>query len=587
MVLLISCIQYLLCGAASLVAKQYPFVVGDLHGKVRVSSEWKVGGKVNRGSHLFDQDPTTSWAPDPSDPDPTILITFARKAPFEGVAFEFGWKESQFRYLMNLPIDPFYQRTKIYGIRKADSIELEFVAEVPRVRCSPGFPFDGSTQKRMSRMDVLPYEFRNDTIRIKTNNTIAEIRFLRSDSASSWIAPPSIKSLMRSNRWPSQIPFPVQNICALKSTTWGCSELEKLKSFGLCSPYLLSKNVWSNFKRVMSGVWNPYLSYRLYQDSGRREVWLPRAAWEWESVDMDEDGVDIRPLAELYKNRDDRTQFSYPVLKISTSGGIDSGFFTNPYALEKGPEWVHQYSVAQRELIDTSGVIQDTQSIRIGGQVWMKRNLYQSSQNKSSICLGMSVKDTGKWNRNCIEYGRLYSYRNVKSICPTNWHVPSPKEWMVLFRFIQAHGSSKFAIHRLNHFGADSKLGSGMELLSPLRWVDHPDSSWDPWGFDAKMVQIFPPPQSGVSIVRSYWDAELLAKFPQFMSSGIAHVETNEKNGCNSDPIPECYDIPAVQLGVEKGDSEAISDIEQSQKDLRMNVQIEPGLYFPVRCIHD
>lgn len=66
-------------------------------------------------------------------------------------------------------------------------------------------------------------------------------------------------------------------------------------------------------------------------------------------------------------------------------------------------------------------------------QVWMAENLNYATE--GSRCYDNQ-------DSNCVKYGRLYPWEDVKDACPEGWHLPSTKEFNVLF---DAVGGEKYA----------------------------------------------------------------------------------------------------------------------------------------------
>ncbi|SDB90641.1 FISUMP domain-containing protein [Williamwhitmania taraxaci] len=92
---------------------------------------------------------------------------------------------------------------------------------------------------------------------------------------------------------------------------------------------------------------------------------------------------------------------------------------------------------------------QDFETIKIGSQVWMAKNL--------------SVEVPGSWcydnnPENCKKYGRLYTYEAALKACPKGWHLPSSAEWSVLANFL---GGEDVA-------GKALKIGGKSAMMLPL-----------------------------------------------------------------------------------------------------------------------
>ena len=60
----------------------------------------------------------------------------------------------------------------------------------------------------------------------------------------------------------------------------------------------------------------------------------------------------------------------------------------------------------------------------IGLQVWMAENLNYNSDNS---CIYEDEKNNSK------TYGRLYNWETAQDVCPDDWHLPTVKEWEILF----------------------------------------------------------------------------------------------------------------------------------------------------------
>jgi len=66
------------------------------------------------------------------------------------------------------------------------------------------------------------------------------------------------------------------------------------------------------------------------------------------------------------------------------------------------------------------------EAVKIGEQTWMAENLnYETSDSK---CYDNKTA-------NCDKYGRLYTWENAMTACPSGWHLPSDGEWQTLVDF--------------------------------------------------------------------------------------------------------------------------------------------------------
>ncbi len=122
--------------------------------------------------------------------------------------------------------------------------------------------------------------------------------------------------------------------------------------------------------------------------------------------------------------------------------------------------WVTMSNMAQNSI---EGIFTDYRDgkeyrwIRIVSQTWLAENL--SYEKKGSWCYDNEAK-------NCIKYGRLYTWEAAKSACPLGWHLPSDKEWNILIEHL---GGWKIAGDKLKDFAywgiydVDDKKKSGFD----------------------------------------------------------------------------------------------------------------------------
>lgn len=66
---------------------------------------------------------------------------------------------------------------------------------------------------------------------------------------------------------------------------------------------------------------------------------------------------------------------------------------------------------------------QETETVRIGQQVWMKRNLNIAAD--SSYCYKNDPA-------NCDVFGRLYNWETALTSCPDGFRLPTDEDWTIL-----------------------------------------------------------------------------------------------------------------------------------------------------------
>ena len=101
-------------------------------------------------------------------------------------------------------------------------------------------------------------------------------------------------------------------------------------------------------------------------------------------------------------------------------------------------------------LISFAAQGQEIETVKIGDQVWMKRNMNAVSD--SSCCYKNELA-------NCEIFGRLYNWETALTICPAGFRLPTDEDWTIL---TEAVGGLNVAGYRLmvgGESGFDVLLG--------------------------------------------------------------------------------------------------------------------------------
>jgi len=79
---------------------------------------------------------------------------------------------------------------------------------------------------------------------------------------------------------------------------------------------------------------------------------------------------------------------------------------------------------------------QTYQTVVIGSQTWMAKNLNYEAEGAKCYGEGARIFSADSIAKNCEIYGRLYSWKTAMSACPDGWHLPYYAEWKQLVDYV-------------------------------------------------------------------------------------------------------------------------------------------------------
>ena len=145
---------------------------------------------------------------------------------------------------------------------------------------------------------------------------------------------------------------------------------------------------------------------------------------------------------------------------------------------------VKEHSCEENVMVDLRDY-QIYRTVKIAKQIWMAENLKYKA--KSSVC--SEDKES-----NCAKYGRLYSWRTARTVCPPGWHLPSRRGFEIL---LNAVGGTQD--EEADWYWHDA----GKRLKSASGW-DYNRNGDDSFGFSALPVGFR---SSGYGEVTAFWSS--------------------------------------------------------------------------------
>lgn len=104
-------------------------------------------------------------------------------------------------------------------------------------------------------------------------------------------------------------------------------------------------------------------------------------------------------------------------------------------------------------------VAQDYETVTIGNQVWMKRNL--NIPVDSSYCFEHEPK-------NCAVFGRLYDWETALTVCPAGFRLPSDEDWQKLTDYLGGLNVAGYKLMAGGESGFDVLLGGNYNNISDI-----------------------------------------------------------------------------------------------------------------------
>ena len=154
-----------------------------------------------------------------------------------------------------------------------------------------------------------------------------------------------------------------------------------------------------------------------------QEPWVYRydkrnnAAFFWSSTKYNADEAQVFLLHD--QKRDD------PFDRISKNSALSVRCIKNelPKKAEASSDSLSEQSANMGKFTDPRDG-QTYKTVTVGNYTWMAENMKYETEN--TICYDDNPV-------NCANYGRLYEWKALKTVCPVGWHLPTEAEWDTLF----------------------------------------------------------------------------------------------------------------------------------------------------------
>jgi uncharacterized protein (TIGR02145 family) len=101
-------------------------------------------------------------------------------------------------------------------------------------------------------------------------------------------------------------------------------------------------------------------------------------------------------------------------------------------------------------IITLTSSAQEYETVTIGDQTWMKKNLNIDAL--GSVCYGND-------SLNCEKYGRLYFWQSAIDVCPAGFRLPTDADWTKLTEYVGGADSAGIALKEGGSSGFNAMLG--------------------------------------------------------------------------------------------------------------------------------
>jgi len=138
-------------------------------------------------------------------------------------------------------------------------------------------------------------------------------------------------------------------------------------------------------------------------------------------------------------------------LARSSSGTSSSGTKPSSSSLQSSSS---KNVIVHGKTITDSRDGQTYETVVIGSQTWMAKNLNFQAEGAKCYGEGTRMFSADSIARNCELFGRLYSWETAMSACPEGWHLPYYAEWKQLVDYVGTDYRTKLMTANSDYWNA-------------------------------------------------------------------------------------------------------------------------------------